>query len=275
MTPSTPTPDYGLKKVTDLLLPEILDPLLAGTIFFGKIHHALCTGSTNSDAMRAAAAGASEGSVFLAEEQMAGRGRGGHSWHSQKFEGIYCSVVLRPQTSPAEALGLSLMAGLAVQAAVKEVTGLQADLRWPNDLLLCGKKICGILAEMNAESARVRYAVVGIGINVNQTGFPEDLVEAATSLLLESTASAPMPRINLAAALLQSLDREYRRMLPFKELIRRFEQNSSFARGKRVYVNENGGYKGVTCGLNENGFLRVKTADGVRIVLSGGVRPLD
>src|SRR5205085_5743129 len=106
----------------------------------------------------AAAAGAPEGSVYLAEEQTAGRGRGGHGWNSARSAGIYCSVILRPQVAPADVLMLSLATGLAVRDAVEQVTGLRADLRWPNDLLLGGKKFCGILIEMNAEATRVRHA---------------------------------------------------------------------------------------------------------------------
>ena len=114
--------------------------------------------------MRAAAEGAPEGSVFLAEEQLAGRGRGAHSWHSARSEGIYCSVVLRPEMPPSDALIFSLAAGLAVRAAVAEIAPLLlADLKWPNDLLLGGKKFCGILTEMNAEATRVRHLVVGVG----------------------------------------------------------------------------------------------------------------
>ncbi len=118
--------------------------------------------------MEAAAAGEPEGSVFFAEQQTAGRGRGGNSWESAASDGIYCSVVLRPQLAPADALLLSLIAGIAVAEAVEQTTGLHPDLRWPNDVLLEERKFCGILTEMNAEATRVRYVVVGIGVNVNQ-----------------------------------------------------------------------------------------------------------
>ena len=122
--------------------------------------------------MESASAGAPEGSVFVAEEQTAGRGRGAHQWDSAPSAGIYCSVVLRPLLPPSEALILSLAAGLAVHAAVQQVDSrVASDLKWPNDLLIEGKKFCGILTEMNAEVTRVRYVVVGIGINVNQASF--------------------------------------------------------------------------------------------------------
>ena len=274
-----PTTGYALKQVPDLLLPDALERQLKRTIFFGKVQHRFRTASTNTDAMQAAARGAPEGTVFVAEEQTAGRGRGGHSWHSAKAQGIYCSVILRPQMPPADVLILSLAAGLAAQAAVQQVTGLHPGLRWPNDLLLNGKKFCGILAEMNAEATRVRYVVVGIGMNVNHLEFPRELRDEATSLRLANPRvgqppSAVLPRSPLLAALLKSLDREYRELQP-AGIIARFMENSSIARGRRVHVEEQGGYEGVTEGLDERGFLRVRTREGLRTVLSGGVRAAD
>jgi BirA family biotin operon repressor/biotin-[acetyl-CoA-carboxylase] ligase len=268
---------YQLIKVPDLPLPEVLDPLIKGTMFARKVHHYFRLGSTNSEAMQGAASGAVEGSVFLAEEQLAGRGRGGHSWTSPPSTGIYCSVLLRPTLSPGDALLLSLIAGLSVASAVEEVTGLKPDLRWPNDLMLGGKKFCGILTEMNAEVTRVRYAVVGIGINVNQWEFPPDLADIATSLRIATDRE--WSRVELTASLLQSLDREYRALNSGNigsaraDVFRRFEQASSYARGKHVTVDEDGGYEGVTAGLDERGFLLVQTLTGIRTVLSGSVRP--
>jgi len=269
-----PTTGYVLKKVPDLPLPETLGPLLGGTIFSGKVHHAFRTGSTNLDAMKAAVEDAPEGSVFLAEEQTAGRGRGGHNWQSQKSQGIYCSVVLRPAVPPSEVLVLSLATGLAAQSAIEQETGLRPDLRWPNDLLLDGKKCGGILIEMNAEPTRVRYAVVGIGLNVNQQDFSAELREVATSLRVASGGAA-LPRVPLLAALLQSLDREYRAVSPSAHVIRRFSECSSYTSGKQVHVEEHGGYDGVTAGLDERGFLLVRTVDGMRTVISGGVRAIE
>ncbi len=268
-----PATGYQLRSVPDLLLPEVVAAGAQGTMFATRIHHYFRVPSTNATAMQAAAAGEPEGAVFVAEEQTAGRGRGGHGWHSPRSTGIYLSVVLRPQLAPADVLALSLTAGLAAAAAVEQVTGLKPDLRWPNDLLLNGRKFCGILTELTAEATRVRYAVVGIGMNVNQERFPADLAALATSLRLES--GRDRSRVELAAALLKSLDREYRALLADRDdVLRRFEQESSYARGKRVHVDENGGYEGTTEGLDARGFLQVRTADGVRTVLSGGVREI-
>ena len=273
-----PATGYQLKSVPDLLLPEFVKPLVKGTILAERVHHYFRIGSTNAEAMNAAAQGEPEGSVFLAEEQTAGRGRGGHSWVSAKSAGLYCSVVLRPEISPADTLAISLAAGLAVRAAVQEVTSLVADLRWPNVVLLARKKFCGILIEMNAEPTRVRYLVLGIGLNVNQSSFPAALEKEATSLRIES--GRPWSRVELAAALLKSLHREYRSIVSARskalaEIIRRFEDASSAARGCQVRVEEEGGYEGVTEGLDTSGFLRVRTAEGMRTVISGGVREID
>lgn len=270
-----PSSGYQLTAVPDLLLPELLQPLLRGTIFAEHIHHYYRAGSTNTLALEAATAGAPEGSVFLAEQQTAGRGRGSNSWHSAESTGIYCSVILRPALPPSEVLPLSLAAGLAVQAAIREIDSrVLADLKWPNDLLINSKKFCGILTEMSGEATRVRHIVVGIGINVNQAQFPGELAQTATSLRL-STGSE-WSRVELCAALLKSLDREYRGMLSGTaaqtEILRRFEEGSSSVRARRVRIEENGGFEGVTAGLDARGFLQVRTDEGLRVVLSGTVR---
>lgn len=271
-----PATGYRLRSVPDLLLPEILRPLLRGTIFETHLHHFYKVGSTNTAAMAAAAEGAPEGSVFLTEEQTAGRGRGAHSWHSARSAGIYCSVILRPELPPSDVLVLSLAVGLAVREAIAQVDSrVQPDLKWPNDLLLDGKKLCGILAEMNAEATRVRYIVVGVGLNVNQATFPEEIADEATSLRMAS--GTEWSRVELVAALLKSLDREYRQMIAEPEsraaILRRFAEHSSWVRGKTVRIGNNGSsFEGTTEGLDERGFLRVRTGGGVRTVLSGTVR---
>ncbi len=269
-----PATGYQLRAVPDLLLPEILRPLLRGTVFDGHIHHFYKIGSTNTEAMAAAAEGAPEGAVFLAEEQTAGRGRGANSWQSPRSTGIYCSVVLRPALPPSEVLVLSLAAGLAVRAAIQQIDPrIHPDLKWPNDVLIEHKKVCGILTEMNAEATRVRYIVVGVGINVNQASFPQDLL--ATSLRLET--GSEWSRVELAGALLKSLDREYRQLLEDSDaresILCRFADNSSWVEGKQVCIEENGSsFEGTTQGLDARGFLQVRTRDGLQTVLSGTVR---
>lgn len=275
---------------SDLILPESLAPLVRNTIFSGNIHHYERVTSTNALALEAALQPAHqgdvspEGAVFIAEEQTAGRGRSSHSWHSERGTGIYCSFLLRPPMSPSDALWLSLISGVAVQDAVREITGLQADIRWPNDLLINDKKFAGILTEMSSENTHVNHAVIGIGINVNQQFFPDDFRTTATSLRIES--GKEWPRVEIAAALIRALDREYRALLRamsspirtpalrFEPIMRRVESRSSYAQGKLVHVEEDGGYNGLTDGLDPRGFLRVRTDKGLRIVISGSVRPL-
>jgi len=271
-----PSTGYRLEKVPDLLLPEILNPLLEATIFADNVHHFFRVGSTNTLAMSAASQGEPEGAVFVAEEQTAGRGRGGHRWESDSSKGIYCSAVLRPHLAPADVLLISLAAGLAVWEAVHEVTGIEADLRWPNDVLCSDAKVCGILIEMHAEATRVQHIVAGMGLNVNQREFPPELLPIATSLRLES--GRDWSRVELAAALLKSLDREYRAFVADlgvarRDVLRRFELHSSYVRGRAVQVDEDGGYHGTTVGLDARGFLQVQTEAGIKTVLSGGVRP--
>ncbi len=273
----------------ELLLPEALAPLVKHTIFAGHIHYWPEVESTNSLAVQAAALGsreteAGEGTVFLADAQTAGRGRGGHSWHSEHGSGIYASFLLRPEIAPAHVLWLSLISAIAVQDAVQEATGLSADIRWPNDLLLEEKKFCGILTETSSDSSRVQYAVVGIGINVNHVAFPEGLAPVATSLRM--ALGAVVPRVPLAASLIRCFDRNYRILLKagvspadhsgrqFKPIMDKLAGRSSYIHGKRVQVLEENSYNGVTDGLDSRGFLRVRTENGLRTVISGSVRPL-
>ena len=252
-----------------------LNLALAGTRFAGKLRFFPSIHSTNTHAMAEAEAGAPEGMVYFADEQTAGRGRAAHAWASPPGSGLYVSVLLRPRLAPADALWLSLAAGLAVREAVKQVTSLEADLRWPNDLLFGSRKFCGILTEMNAEVTRVRHLVIGIGINVHQQRFPDELRELATSLHIET--GRDWPRQELLTTLLQSLEREIAALtssLPEaqKSILDRLENSSSWIRGKQVYVEELDGYAGVTAGLDARGFLQIRTSEGLRTVLSGGVR---
>jgi BirA family transcriptional regulator, biotin operon repressor / biotin---[acetyl-CoA-carboxylase] ligase len=257
---------------------------LAETIFAGQVRHLPSVGSTNALALEAAQAGAPHGSVWVADEQTAGRGRGGHGWHSTAGDGLYVSVLLRPQMVLADALWLSLATGLAAQAAIAALTRLAADIRWPNDLLLGARKCGGILVETSAVApqsnapAMLRYAVIGVGINVNHERFPTELEALATSLRQES--GRRWQREQVLIEFLLALETEIRLLgMEFRGepieagLLDRFRAASSWVQGKRVSVDEGSGYTGVTDGLDSRGFLRVAGDDGVlHTVLSGGVR---
>jgi BirA family transcriptional regulator, biotin operon repressor / biotin---[acetyl-CoA-carboxylase] ligase len=258
-----------------------LDRELADTIFTGKIHFSPVTDSTNSNALTAARAGAPHGSVWLADEQLAGRGRGGHAWHSAAGEGLYVSVLLRLELPNERLLLLPLAAGLAAADAVRAVTGITIDLRWPNDLLLGPSKTGGILIEArnnskelpHAVAVAVAVAVVGIGINVHQRSFPAGLATPATSLDL--AAGRTVRRQPLLVALLQSLERETRSLATEdapSTLTARIEAASTWVRGRRVEVHGPQACAGVTAGLDERGFLRVQTPAGPVTVRTGGIR---
>lgn len=272
--PPAPIPGFADADPFDL---GALDAALDGSRFAGNLHHFPSIHSTNTHAMEQAEGGAPDGSVYFADEQTLGRGRGAHAWASPPGSGLYVSILLRPRLAPADILWLSLAAGLAVHDAVHAVTSLEPELRWPNDLLFGPRKFCGILTELNAEVTRVRYAVVGIGVNVHQAQFPDELRPIATSLFVETGRS--WPRQNLLLALLRSMDREVAALTAAADVhaaaesIRtRLEERSSWIRGKRVRVEEGEPFTGVTDGLDPRGFLRVRTANGLRTVLSGGVR---
>jgi BirA family transcriptional regulator, biotin operon repressor / biotin---[acetyl-CoA-carboxylase] ligase len=254
-----------------------LEARLAGSIFAGKLHFAPVTGSTNIDALAAARSGAPHGSVFFADEQTAGRGRGDHKWQSAAGQGLYASVLLRPELPATRLPLLPLAAGLAAMEAIRVASGLAADLRWPNDLLLGERKAGGILAEAQTENRLdagvLSYAVVGIGINVHQSHFAPDLATPATSLDLETGRT--INRQELLMALLESLEREARALLDSAEAKRipqRVEAASTWVRGRRVEVHGPQACAGVTEGLDENGFLFVRTAESLMRVQTGGIR---
>jgi BirA family biotin operon repressor/biotin-[acetyl-CoA-carboxylase] ligase len=261
----------------------VVNAEIVGTAFSGRVLHFPSVGSTNVLALEAAQGGSRAG-VWVADEQTAGRGRGGHGWHSTAGNGLYVSALVAPPLPMTMALWLSLATGLAAQAAITKVTGMEADIRWPNDLLLNGRKCGGILVEtavaaaQDVEGAMLRYAVIGVGINVNHAAFPTEIETLATSLRMES--GEEVSREALLSALLRALDeeigllvQEYRGQIAGAGLLERFAEASSWVLGKRVKVDECGGYTGVTDGLDGRGFLLVDGDDGVlHTVLSGGVR---
>jgi BirA family biotin operon repressor/biotin-[acetyl-CoA-carboxylase] ligase len=269
-----PRTGYHIERVPDILVPQMLSHRLYGTPFARRILHFFKIDSTNSVAMRLGESGEPHGAVVLAEEQTAGRGRAGRSWTSEKSAGIYCSILLRPPVPPAHAPLLTLVAGLAARDAAAEDLDALPDIRWPNDLLVGGRKFCGILTEMHAEPDRIHYAVVGIGINVNQAKMPADLATIATSLRIETGKAHS--RFELLIRLLQHFDRYYNQFLADGALpvLRRFAQVSSYYEGKRVRITTaTESFTGTTAGLEPSGVLRVARDDGrgIEAVLSGDV----
>jgi BirA family biotin operon repressor/biotin-[acetyl-CoA-carboxylase] ligase len=254
-----------------------LESSLAGSIFAGKLHFSAVTDSTNSDAQNAARSGAPHGSVYFADEQRTGRGRGDHTWRSDAGDGLYVSVLLRPRVPLLRLPLLPLAAGLAAAEAIRAVSALTAghniDLRWPNDLLLGPRKVGGILVEAKSARGSVDYAVVGLGINVHQRGFDPDLAAIATSLDLETQRK--VSRQDLLVTLLESLEREALGLADQAAGVTipaRVEQASTWIRGRRVEVHGPQACTGVTDGLDEHGFLRVLADSGMVTVQTGGIR---
>src|SRR6202795_478589 len=264
---------YFLEGVPDILTPEMLKQRLKGSLFGKHIFHFFKTDSTNRVALELGHAGEPEGAVVLAEEQTAGRGRAGRSWHSQRAAGIYVTLLLRPKLAPVQAPLLTMMAGLSAHSAVQALTGLAVDLKWPNDLFIRGKKLGGLLTEMHAEPNQVRFVIVGIGINVNQEKFPGELANIATSLRAET--GKLQSRMELLVRLLREFESDYNRFLleGVASVVARFESVSSYAKGKRVRVaNGTESYVGTTAGLGPEGLLQVEREDGrVTAVISGDV----
>jgi BirA family biotin operon repressor/biotin-[acetyl-CoA-carboxylase] ligase len=254
---------YQLRKLPDILAPSLIQPELGENEIGRKIIHYFKIESTNDAALALAAEGAPHGTVVVAEEQSAGRGRFGRDWHSEKSTGIYVSVILRPMLSPADAAALTLMAGLAAHRAVSTATGLTVDIRWPNDLLVNGKKLCGILTEMRAELDRLHYVVLGVGINVNNSAMPAELKPIATSLKMEGGRN--FSRAQILVNLLRELEKTYRMLLEegSEPIVRSWAKASSYAEGKNVLVRTSAGeFKAVTAGLDSRGTIRLRREDG-------------
>jgi BirA family transcriptional regulator, biotin operon repressor / biotin---[acetyl-CoA-carboxylase] ligase len=255
----------------DLLLPEFIYPRLKSRCLGTTIHHFLETGSTNDAARQLAEQGAPEGTIVLAEKQTQGRGRLGRSWLSEQGDGIYASILLRPVLKPRDAAVLTLVAAVAGSEAIEQACELRADIKWPNDLLLSGRKCCGILSEMQAERDEIRYVIVGIGINVNHSIFPEEL--RATSLRIEGKRI--YSRVAVLCAFLQKFELLYDDLQrgDRSAVLQRWVDRSSFAFGKNVTVDlGNRKIEGQTAGLSELGNLKVKLADGrVQEVMSGDI----
>jgi BirA family biotin operon repressor/biotin-[acetyl-CoA-carboxylase] ligase len=264
---------YLLARTPDLLLPVFIHAQLKTRRFGRLIHHYFQVNSTNDVAHKMAQDGAEEGTLLLAEEQTQGRGRLGRSWFSEKNVGIYASLILRPRMQPRLAPILNLAAAVAAHEAIEKACGITTDIKWPNDLLLNGRKCCGILTEMSAELDQISYVIVGIGINVNHRQFPEHLGQQASSLFLET--HQPHSRIGILCRLLESFEAIYQMVEAGATtvVIEQWVQRSSYASGKRVRVDLGGGeISGVTVGLGKTGTLRVRLTDGrIEEVMSSDV----
>lgn len=231
-----------------------------------------CVDSTMRVAAERAAAGAPAGTVVAAEEQTQGQGRLGRHWHSPRGTGLYFTQILRPAVERQHVSIVTLALGLGVADALALFTGIRCDLRWPNDLLAGGRKICGILAQFQNGAV-----LAGVGLNVNQTHFPEELSGVATSLKRE-TGTEFDKRI-LLKAIASSIDAHVRILETsgVEAILSLFELASSYVEGRKVVVDLPGGpVRGVTAGLTPEGMLRLRDQSGeIRTITAGGVRPDD
>src|SRR5271165_243001 len=266
-----PATGYYLEAMADVLTPDLLKARLRGSLFGKRVLHFFRTDSTNRVAFDLGQGGEAEGAVVVAEEQTAGRGRAGRSWVSERAAGMYVTLLLRPKLAPVQAPLLTMMAGISARAAVEAVTGLNVDLKWPNDLMIGGRKIGGILTEMHAEPALVRFVIVGIGINVNQEKFPAELGGVATSLRVES--GRVHSRVEILVRLLREFEKDYLRLVRegSVSVVTTFQEVSSYARGKKVRVVTGAEtFTGVTAGLTPEGLLRVERGGGEIVTVVAG-----
>jgi len=268
---SSPRLGYCLESSPDLLLPEEIWAVSKSQILGSKIFYRPVTESTNNDAKRLAQEGAPNGTLAIAERQQGGRGRMGREWNSPEG-GIWLSVVLRPELSPADAPKLTIMTAVAVADAIFQSAGICANIKWPNDILVDGKKVCGILTEMSAEMDAINYVIIGIGINVNNDNFPDELRDKSASL--KQLKGVEVSRIRVLASLLEKLESYYlmAEREGFEKIFDRWRE-LCINLGKNVrIVGKNVSFEGTAIDIDSAGALLVKTSSGkIERVLSGDV----
>ena len=264
---------YALKGAGDVLSEAELLSCLKTEWAGGRTVYFDATDSTNIQARRLAEAHAPHGTLVVSDRQDGGKGRRGRSWASPSGVGIWMSLILRPEIAPSSASMLTLAAALAVREGIQEETGLSPLIKWPNDLVLNGKKICGILTEMSTELMEIQYVITGIGINVNQREFPSEIRDTATSLIQEAGRS--FRRSSLIAAILKAFEKDYAAFLKTGDLSLLLEEYNACLvnRGKEVCIlDPSGEYRAVAEGIDESGSLLVTLPDGTRReIISGEV----
>ncbi|MCI8837903.1 MAG: biotin--[acetyl-CoA-carboxylase] ligase [Hungatella sp.] len=264
---------YRLVEMTDVLSGAEIESCMEGGLIGARVVYYEETDSTNTRAKVLAEEGAPSGTLVVAEKQNAGKGRRGRGWSSPPGSGVWMSVVLRPDIEPSHASMLTLTAALGVSEGIYRVTGIMPQIKWPNDLVLSGKKICGILTEMTTEMDTIQYVVTGMGINVNTPEFPKELKDKASSLYLETGRT--WRRGPLIGAMAFALGEYYERFLAAGDLgTLKGEYESRLANlNRQVTVLASGGeYRGTCLGIDRQGELLVEREDGtVSRVLAGEV----
>ena len=271
---AVPGRGYELQRVPDQPWPEVVQPLLPpGSLGeAGWVYVPQC-GSTNVEAVALARTGAPHGMVVVAEQQGAGRGRRGRVFESPPG-GLYLSVVLRPPLPPQQAFRLTLCGALAVQRAVA-AHGVAALVKWPNDVMVAGRKLSGVLTELSADAERIQHAVVGVGVNADTRAdqFPEALRGVATSLRMET--GQPVPRVGLLVDVLAQMTAWYRQSLGNFPAVIEAARRCSHTLGQKIRVTDGDAVvEGEAVDLDDEGALLVRTAHGVRRIFSGDVEPV-
>lgn len=228
--------------------------------------------SSNNEAKRQAEAGAGHGLLVIGEEQTAGRGRRGRAWASKKGEGVFMSLLLKPDIQPANASMLTLVMGMAVRDALEKIAKIDAQIKWPNDIVVDGKKVCGILTEMSAQIDYINHIVIGVGINIHNAEFPEEMQHIATSVFLQT--GEHIRRSELVAEILARFEEYYVRYLTHENLRELMDDYNAHLinRGRHVQVIDlKKNYTGIAQGINEEGELLVEAEGGIRRVTAGEV----
>ncbi|NLK22169.1 MAG: biotin--[acetyl-CoA-carboxylase] ligase [Epulopiscium sp.] len=264
---------YYLKSSPDLLTEEEIIYDLKTRYIGKKVYHYDKIDSTNKEAKKLASKGEKEGIVVVAEEQLLGKGRLGRTWSSPTGVGIWMSIILRPEISPIDASKVTLIAGLAVCRGIESVTGLKSQIKWPNDIIINNKKVCGILTEMSAEIEKINYIILGIGMNVNTYSFPEDIMNKATSLKIEGKKN--YDRKDILQQILVEFEKNYDDFIKnnnMDKVLREYKRNC-LTLGKDVKIIERAGeFTGKALDVSKEGELIVQKENGEMVtVLSGEV----
>lgn len=264
---------YALIDTPDLLLPNEIKNKLSSKILGNEINYYDEVDSTNNKAKSLAAQGASDGAIVVSETQSGGRGRLARGWVTPYAKGIWLSVILKPDFLPQEAPKCTLMAAVAVVKAIEHVAKIKTGIKWPNDILYEGKKLVGILTEMNAEMDKINYVVIGMGINVNLdvADFTDELQSIATSLSL--IKGEKISRVELLCEVLRQLEDVYQsvREQGFSDTLAQWRKYS-ITLGQHVNViGQNKTFDGIAVDIDKDGALMVKTNGEIRTVLAGDV----
>jgi BirA family biotin operon repressor/biotin-[acetyl-CoA-carboxylase] ligase len=272
-----PSRGYRLLSGPDSFLPAEIKAGSENRLIGREVVYFTETDSTNLRAQALGEAGAVEGTVVIADRQSAGKGRLGRQWFSPPGVNLYASVLLRPPISPRLAPQLTFVSALAVARAIEETSGLEPTVKWPNDILLGGRKVAGLLNELSAETERVHYVILGIGVNLNMTAdqFPGDLRYPATSVALEK--GEPVSRVAFARALFRHVEQLYELYLlkGFTPLLRAWESLFELT-GQPAEVDcRERVLRGIVEGLDSDGALLLRLPNGeTERILAGDVRPL-